>query len=61
MFFLAKSQIQTIKISHEHINFTWLPFELSYSKLTYENAKTILEKSHSFLKQKFSQKKLVHF
>ncbi|MDO8428004.1 MAG: bis(5'-nucleosyl)-tetraphosphatase [Candidatus Diapherotrites archaeon] len=60
-FFLAKTQTQTVKISREHINFTWLPFELAYSKLTYENAKNILEKAHIFLKQKFSQKKLEQF
>ena len=60
-FFLAESKTQEVKLSNEHLQFAWLPFELAYSKLTYGNAKTILEKSHVFLKNKFSQKNLIQF
>lgn len=48
-FFLAETKSPRIKISYEHQNFTWLNFEDAYKKLTYRNAKSVLQKAHDFL------------
>ena len=50
LFYLAQTETKLIKISFEHIGFEWLPFEEAKEKLTYKNAKIILEKGNNFLK-----------
>ena len=50
VFYLAKTKTKQIKISFEHIGFEWLSFEEAKEKLTYKNAKLILEKANKFLK-----------
>ncbi|MDA1060638.1 MAG: bis(5'-nucleosyl)-tetraphosphatase [bacterium] len=49
VFFLAKTEMKDIKISHEHHDFIWLPYEEAMEKLTFENAKNLLRKSKKFL------------
>ncbi|MBI5227867.1 NUDIX domain-containing protein [Candidatus Micrarchaeota archaeon] len=48
-FFLAKTSITKIKLSHEHIGFEWLSYEEAISRLTYDNAKEILKKAENLL------------
>ena len=50
IFYLTQTETKQIKISFEHIGFEWLPFEEAKEKLTYKNAKVILEKANNFLK-----------
>ena len=50
VFYLAQTKTKQIKISFEHIGFEWLTFEEAKEKLTYKNAKDILEKANKFLK-----------
>lgn len=50
MFYLAKTDEDQVKLSFEHIGYAWLPYEKALSKLTFENAKEILEKANNFLK-----------
>ncbi len=44
VFFLAKTKTVDVKISHEHLGFLWLNFDDALKKLTYKNAKNIMEK-----------------
>ena len=44
VFFLAKTKTTDVKISHEHLGFLWLSFDEALKKLTYKNAKNIMEK-----------------
>ena len=48
-FFVGKSKTKHISLSHEHIGYAWLEYEEALNKLTYENAKKLLEKAHTFL------------
>jgi len=53
VFCVAETQTKEIKISDEHDNFIWLPFEDAFKKLTYKNAKEILKRANDFVaKQK---------
>jgi len=52
IFFLVKSGNGTVKISHEHRGFEWLPFQQALQRLTFKNTKQVLEKANSQLKQK---------
>jgi len=48
-FFLAKTEISDVVISHEHTGFAWLPFDQAMTKLTYDGARSILNSAKSFL------------
>ena len=50
IFYLVKTQEEKVKLSFEHIGYEWLPYKEAYDKLTYKNAKGILEKANKFLK-----------
>jgi len=52
MFLLAETKTKEVKISWEHVGFEWLPYEKALERLTYKNAKEVLEKAHSFLVKK---------
>lgn len=51
IFFLAKTNLEEIKLSHEHHHFKWLPFGPAYNKLTFENARNLLKKAKNFLEK----------
>lgn len=51
VFFLAKTNQKNVTISHEHQGSVWLPYDEAYKKLTFENAKNLLEKAESLLNQ----------
>jgi len=44
VFFLAKTKTIDVKISHEHLGFVWLSFYDTLEKLTYKNAKNVMDK-----------------
>ena len=44
IFFLAKTKMASIKISHEHLGFIWLGFDDALKKLTYKNAQNVMKK-----------------
>ena len=50
IFYLAKTKTKEVKLSFEHIGSTWLPYDKAIEKLTFKNAKEILEKANDFLK-----------
>mgnify|MGYP001585951325 CR=1 FL=1 len=49
VFFLAKTDLEQIKLSHEHHHFKWLPYAPAFNKLTFDNARNILKKAVAFL------------
>lgn len=55
VFFLAQTQSQEVRISFEHKNFAWLPYERAMERLKYDNAKNILQKAHGFFEAKKSR------
>ena len=48
-FFLGRTQQESVTVSYEHKGFAWLPFEQAYERVTYANAREILEKAELFL------------
>ncbi|MGF3521855.1 MAG: bis(5'-nucleosyl)-tetraphosphatase [Candidatus Bathyarchaeia archaeon] len=52
VFFLLESKVTDVKISFEHIGFTWLPYEQALARLTFKNARDVLQKAHEFMKLK---------
>lgn len=49
VYFLAKTSAKEVKISHEHQNFLWLPYNEAVEKLTFENAKDLVRKAEKSL------------
>lgn len=49
VYFLAETQQVEVRISFEHKNFEWLPYEKALIKLTYENARELLRKAERHL------------
>ncbi|MFZ1654747.1 MAG: NUDIX domain-containing protein [Candidatus Moraniibacteriota bacterium] len=40
-----------VEISHEHIGSIWLPFEAALAKVTFSNAKRVLQSTEEYLKK----------
>ncbi len=49
IFLLAETKTEKVKISWEHFDFKWLPYNKALEKLTFDNAKEILRKAHRFI------------
>ncbi|MBT6143527.1 NUDIX domain-containing protein [bacterium] len=49
-FFLVEAFETQVKISHEHRDFKWLPFQEALELVSFENAKNLLIAADSFLK-----------
>lgn len=49
IFFIGYTTDKQVKLSHEHIGYTWLPFQQAYALTTYDNAKHILQEAEKFL------------
>lgn len=52
IFYLMETQTETVKISFEHIGFTWLNYKQAMEKLTFKNARELLKKANDFLQKK---------
>lgn len=51
VFFLGKTNLSDIRLSHEHHEFFWLKYNDALEKLTFDNAKNLLVKAKEFLKK----------
>lgn len=49
VFYLARTRMQIITLSHEHVGFAYLPREQALKRLTYQNAKEVLKNAVTFL------------
>jgi 8-oxo-dGTP pyrophosphatase MutT (NUDIX family) len=49
VFFLVKFQTREIKISSEHVNWTWATFEKAISLLTFDDYKRVLMESNELI------------
>jgi len=50
VFFLVEAKESQVTLSYEHVGFKWLNHEEALAKLTFTNAKNVLEKAHEFLR-----------
>jgi bis(5'-nucleosidyl)-tetraphosphatase len=51
VFFLLETKTEQVRLSREHVGFDWLSYDRAMERLTYKNAKDILQKAHEFLKR----------
>ena len=51
IFFVGQTDQEDVRLSREHVGYLWLAYEQAYSKLTYKNAKEVLNKAENFLKE----------
>ena len=49
VFFLAETKTKEVKISHEHLDYTWMDYNTSMEKTTFDNAKTVLTRAQTLL------------
>jgi 8-oxo-dGTP pyrophosphatase MutT (NUDIX family) len=49
VFFLAETKTKEVKISHEHLNYTWVDYNTAMGKTTFDNARTVLTKAQTLL------------
>lgn len=49
VFFLAETDAEDVKLSHEHIGHRWLSLDSALKQLTYDTAKGVLQKADAFL------------
>lgn len=50
VFFLIETRTDDVRLSHEHIGYEWLDYPKALERLTYRNAKDMLEKAHNYLR-----------
>jgi 8-oxo-dGTP pyrophosphatase MutT (NUDIX family) len=50
IFFLIQTKDSRVKLSSEHIGYEWLDYQEALERLTFKNAKKMLQKAHEFLK-----------
>ncbi|KAA0005675.1 MAG: NUDIX domain-containing protein [Thermoplasmata archaeon] len=51
VYLLAESNTKDVKLSFEHTDYAWLPFEEAIERVTYDGDKKVLRKAHEFLKK----------
>jgi len=49
VFFLAETKTKEVRISHEHLDYTWMDYNTSMEKTTFDNAKTVLTRAQMLL------------
>lgn len=52
IYYLAEAKTKDVCISSEHDSFEWLSFDDAVKRITFKNAKTVLENAHNFLMKK---------
>jgi len=51
VFFLMETFSTKVELSFEHVGFEWLTYENAMEKLTFKNARDVLQKANMFLKK----------
>jgi bis(5'-nucleosidyl)-tetraphosphatase len=52
IFFLIETHTEKVELSYEHVGYTWLNYQHAMEKLTFKNAKDVLQKAHKLLKSR---------
>ncbi len=52
VFFVMETHTEKVEISFEHIGYIWLDYKQAMEKLSFKNARDVLQKAHDFLKKK---------
>jgi bis(5'-nucleosidyl)-tetraphosphatase len=52
VFFTMETHTEKVEISFEHIGYIWLDYKHAMEKLSFKNAKDVLQKAHYFLNKK---------
>lgn len=55
VFYLAETSKEDIKLSIEHKNSKWLPFEKALQQLTFDNAKEVLIKANEVISSRITE------
>jgi 8-oxo-dGTP pyrophosphatase MutT (NUDIX family) len=50
IFLLAETHTEKVTLSFEHVGYAWLNYQNALEKLTFQNAKDVLQKAHKLLK-----------
>ena len=50
VFFLIETHTEKIELSYEHVGYSWLNHQRALERLTFKNAKDVLQKAHDLLK-----------
>jgi bis(5'-nucleosidyl)-tetraphosphatase len=50
IFFLIETHTEKVALSYEHVGYTWLDYQNAMKRLTFKNAKAVLQKAHKLLK-----------
>jgi bis(5'-nucleosidyl)-tetraphosphatase len=58
VFFLIEAHTQKVELSYEHVGYEWLNYEQAMEKLTFKNAKSVLQNAHEFLNRTGTDKTL---
>ena len=51
VFFIMETKTEQVQISFEHVGFIWLDYKHAMEKLTFKNARDVLQKAYDFLKK----------
>lgn len=57
IFFITESKSMNVKISFEHTGYDWLPFDRSMKRLTFDNARKVLNEANLFLSEQTASQK----
>jgi bis(5'-nucleosidyl)-tetraphosphatase len=49
VFYLIQSETQKVELSFEHVGYTWLDYQHTLEKLTFKNARDVLQRANAFL------------
>jgi len=56
IFFLMEAKNMQVKLSFEHVGYEWLPYERALQRLTFKNARDVLQKAYTFLQKQGIEK-----
>ncbi len=51
IFFLIEAHTEKVELSYEHVGYDWVDYSRAMEKLTFKNARDVLQNAHEFLKK----------
>jgi len=51
VFYLIQADTERVELSFEHVGYEWLDYQHALERLTFKNAKEVLQKAHAFLQE----------